>query len=94
MAELRPGGFDRKDGGTSVGSIRRVLASRDALEQAAHKLVELALRGEASDNISAIVLAVEGGRVRAAKARRPSRTKRVGLVPLDRGRRAVDLRMQ
>ena len=53
-------------GGTSVGSIRRVLASSDAPEQA-HKLVELALLGEASDNISAVVLAVEGGRVRAAK---------------------------
>jgi len=58
-------------GGTSVGSIRRVLASRDAPEQIAHKLVELVLRGEASDNISAIVLAVEGGRAHAAKTRRP-----------------------
>jgi protein phosphatase len=55
-------------GGTSVGSIRRVLASRDAPEQVAHKLVELVLRGEASDNVSAIVLAVEGGRVRTARA--------------------------
>ena len=62
-------------GGTSVGSIQRVLASRDAPEQIAHKLVELVLCGEASDNISAIVLAVEGGRVRAAEDRRPSRTQ-------------------
>jgi PPM family protein phosphatase len=62
-------------GGTSVGSIRRVLASRDAPEQVANELVELVLRGKASDNISAIVLAVEGGRVRAAKDRRSSRTQ-------------------
>ena len=62
-------------GGTSVDSIRRVLASRDAPEQAAHNLVELVLRGTASDNISAIVLAVEGGQVRAAKDRRPSPTE-------------------
>jgi len=62
-------------GGTSMSSLRRVLASRDAPEQVAHNLVELALRGAASDNISAVVLAVEGGRVRAAKDRRPSRTQ-------------------
>ena len=61
-------------GGTSVSSIRRVLASRDAPEQVAHELVELVLRGQASDNISAIVLAVEGGRVRTAEHPRPSRT--------------------
>src|SRR5262249_91779 len=35
-------------GGTLVGSIQRVLASRDAPKQSAHKLVELALCGEAS----------------------------------------------
>src|SRR4051812_35301967 len=61
-------------GGASLGSIRRALGSRDAPARIARRLVELALRGEAADNISAIVLAVDDGRAPAAKRRRSSRS--------------------
>jgi serine/threonine protein phosphatase PrpC len=40
-------------------SIRRTLARRGTPEQIAHKLVELALKGKAKDNISAVVIAVD-----------------------------------
>lgn len=62
-------------GGTSERAIRRALGARDAPEQVAHQLVELALRGAASDNISAVVIAVDGGRARAATHRRSSRAQ-------------------
>jgi PPM family protein phosphatase len=62
-------------GGTSERAIRRALGARDAPEQVAHNLVELALRGAASDNISAVVIAVDGGRARAATHRRPARAQ-------------------
>ena len=60
-------------GGASVGSIQRVLGSREAPTRVARRLVELALRGEAADNISAIVLAAENDRAPAARRRRSSR---------------------
>jgi len=48
-------------------AIQGVLGASNTAEQIAHQLVELALRGAASDNISAVVLAVDGGLVHAAK---------------------------
>lgn len=77
---LRPGDrlllcSDGLYGGTSERAIRRVLGGRDAPEQIAHRLVELALRGTASDNISAVVIAVDGGRARAATHRPSSRAQ-------------------
>jgi hypothetical protein len=62
-------------GGASLGSIRRVLGSREAPTRVARRLIELALRGEAPDNISAIVLAVDHAAAPAAKRRRPSRNQ-------------------
>ncbi|HEX8110157.1 MAG TPA: protein phosphatase 2C domain-containing protein [Kofleriaceae bacterium] len=62
-------------GGASMGAIRRVLGSRDTPDRVAHSLVALALKGRASDNISAIVIAVDGSGVRAATRRRPSRAQ-------------------
>jgi serine/threonine protein phosphatase PrpC len=59
-------------GGAPVGSIQRVLGSREAPTRVARRLVELALRGEAADNISAIVLAAENDRA-PARRRRSSR---------------------
>jgi len=47
-------------GSAPIDAIERTLASR-ALDDVAHELVALALRGEATDNISAIVIASEGG---------------------------------
>jgi len=64
--ELRPG--DRlllcSDGlhcFTPEEEIRRVLAGDGTPEAIAHELVELALRGEARDNIAVVVIAVDGG---------------------------------
>jgi PPM family protein phosphatase len=54
--------------------IRRVLAGRGTPAQLAHRLVELALHFSAPDNVSAVVIAVDGGRARAV-ARRPSRAR-------------------
>ncbi len=62
-------------GGTGIGAIRRVLGSSDTPDRVAHSLVALALRGRASDNISAIVIAVDGGPVRAAAHRRSPRAQ-------------------
>jgi protein phosphatase len=42
-------------------SIRRVLGGKGTPEQIAHGLVALVLEGEAPDNISAVVIAVDGG---------------------------------
>jgi protein phosphatase len=56
-------------GGASMRAIKRVLGTRAAPGQIAHKLVELALRGAAADNISAVVIAVDGDRARGAKPR-------------------------
>lgn len=52
-------------GGAPMEDIRRVLGSSDTPERIAENLVALALKGEALDNISAIVIAVDGGRARA-----------------------------
>jgi serine/threonine protein phosphatase PrpC len=46
-------------GGVSGEEIRGVFRMREAPEQTAHQLIALALRGEARDNISVIVLAWE-----------------------------------
>jgi serine/threonine protein phosphatase PrpC len=62
-------------GGAPLGSIRRVLGSREAPTRVARRLIELALRGGAADNISAIVLAVDDGPAPAAKPRRYSRNQ-------------------
>ena len=62
-------------GGAPLGAIRRVLGSREAPARIARRLIELALRGEAADNVSAIVLAVDDGRASAAKRRRSSRNQ-------------------
>jgi protein phosphatase len=61
---LRPGDrlllcSDGLHGAVPERSIRRVLAQRGPPEQIAHRLVALALKGEASDNISAVVVAVD-----------------------------------
>jgi serine/threonine protein phosphatase PrpC len=61
--------------GASLGLIRRALGSREAPTRVARRLIELALQGDAPDNISAIVLAVDGGRASATKRRRPSRSQ-------------------
>ncbi len=66
---LRPGDrvllcSDGLHGYIPARSIRRVLAAEATPEQVAHELVALALRGEAPDNISAVVISVEGGRRR------------------------------
>jgi serine/threonine protein phosphatase PrpC len=62
-------------GGAPMGTIRRVLASRAAPERVAHQLVARVLKGEASDNVSAVVIAVDDRRVRAATQRPSSRTQ-------------------
>jgi protein phosphatase len=62
-------------GGAPLGAIRRVLGSGAAPTRVARRLIELVLRGEASDNISAIVLAVDDGPAPAAKPRRSSRNQ-------------------
>jgi serine/threonine protein phosphatase PrpC len=48
----------------SARSIRRMMAAEGTPEQVAHELVALVLRGEAPDNVSAVVISVEGGRCR------------------------------
>lgn len=53
-------------GGAPMGTIRRVLASRADPERIAHQLVARVLKGEASDNVSAVVIAVDDRRARAA----------------------------
>jgi len=62
-------------GGAPLGSIRRVLGSREAPTRVARRLIELALRGEAADNISAIVLALDDGPAPATKRRWFSRNQ-------------------
>lgn len=62
-------------GGAPMNAIRRVLGSRDTPDHVAHNLVALVLRGKAHDNVSAIVIAVDGGQARAAPRRRPSRAQ-------------------
>jgi protein phosphatase len=56
-------------GGTVLGGIRRLLGSKDAAKHIARDLVDLALKGAARDNISAVVIAVDGGGARAATPR-------------------------
>lgn len=60
-------------GGAPMGGIRRVLGSSAAPELVAHQLVARVLEGEASDNVSAVVIAVDSGRARAATSRPSSR---------------------
>lgn len=75
-------------GGVPAHAIRRVLGASAAPAQIAHELVELALRGEASDNISAIVIGVDSDRPRAATPRPSSRTRvRRARAPAPRKRR-------
>lgn len=62
-------------GGAPMSAIRRVLGSSVAPERVAHQLVARVLKGEASDNISAVVIAVDGGRARAANSRPSSRAQ-------------------
>jgi protein phosphatase len=62
-------------GGVPVGAIRRVLGSSSAPERVAHQLVARVLKGEASDNVSAIVIAVDDGRPDAATHRPSSRAQ-------------------
>lgn len=50
---------DGLHGSVPERSMRRALARRGSPEQIAHRLVALALKGEASDNISAVVVAVD-----------------------------------
>jgi len=59
-------------GGMSERAIQGVLEARDTAEQTAHRLVELALRGAASDNISAVVIAVDNSRDTPVVVTRPS----------------------
>jgi serine/threonine protein phosphatase PrpC len=47
---------DGLHGGVSAEAMQRVLGSPDAPEHVAHQLIELALRGEGADNVSAIVI--------------------------------------
>jgi protein phosphatase len=73
---LRPGDrlllcSDGLYGGAPMGAIRRLLGASDPPERVAHHLVERVLQGEASDNVSVVVIAVDGGRARTA-TRRPS----------------------
>jgi PPM family protein phosphatase len=75
---LRPG--DRlllcSDGlyaGAPMDAIRRVLGASAAPELIAHQLVARVLKGEAFDNVSAVVIAVDGRRARAASSRPSSR---------------------
>jgi protein phosphatase len=56
-------------GGAPMAAIRRVLGSSAAPERVAHQLVARVLKGDASDNISAVVIAVDCGRDRAATPR-------------------------
>jgi protein phosphatase len=74
--ELRPGDrlllcSDGLHGYVPESAIRRVLAGRGVPEQIARRLVELALKGEALDNVSAVVIEV-GGRA-GVEERRPKR---------------------
>jgi PPM family protein phosphatase len=57
------------------GEIGRVLARRGGVEEIAGRLVQLALRCCTPDNISAVVIEVEGGRAGRAAARRPARPR-------------------
>jgi PPM family protein phosphatase len=61
-------------GGAPIRAIRRVLGASAAPEQIAQQLVARVLRGAASDNVSAIVIAVDRGRARAAAPRPRSRS--------------------
>jgi len=70
--KLRPGDrlllcSDGLYGAIPDHAIQGVLGASNTAEQIAHRLVELARRGAASDNISAVVLAVDDDRVHAAK---------------------------
>jgi protein phosphatase len=56
-------------GGAPIDALQRVLGSGDPPKRVAHHLVAQVLEGEASDNVSAVVIAV--GRPRTA-TRRPS----------------------
>jgi serine/threonine protein phosphatase PrpC len=62
-------------GGAPMSAIRRVLGSSSVPERVAHQLVARVLKGEASDNVSAVVIAVDGGRARAATHRPSSRAQ-------------------
>jgi protein phosphatase len=53
-------------GGAPMAAIRRVLGSSAAPERVAHQLVARVLKGDAADNVSAVVIAVDRGRDRAA----------------------------
>jgi serine/threonine protein phosphatase PrpC len=59
-------------GGAPVTAIRRILGSGAAPERVAHDLVARVLQGEAADNVSAVVIAVDGGRARTVPRRRSS----------------------
>jgi serine/threonine protein phosphatase PrpC len=61
---------DGLHGYTSESSIRRVLAGKGTPDEIARGLVELALRSSTPDNVSAVVIEVNGGRAPAAAARR------------------------
>jgi protein phosphatase len=52
---------DGLHGYAPASAIRRVLAGRGGAEEIARRLVELALRCATQDNVSAVVIAVEGG---------------------------------
>jgi protein phosphatase len=56
-------------GGAPMAAIRRALGASAAPEHIAHQLVARVLKGEAHDNVSAIVISVDGGRARAATQR-------------------------
>jgi protein phosphatase len=54
-------------GGAPISAIRRILGATATPELIAHRLVARVLKGEASDNASAVVIAIDGGPVRAAR---------------------------
>ena len=60
-------------GGAPMAAIRRVLGATAAPERVARQLVARVLKGDASDNVSAVVIAVDRGRDRAATLRQSPR---------------------
>ncbi len=61
---------DGLHGYTPTRSSRRVLAGEGTPEQLAHRLIELALRGEAPDNVSAVVVSTGDGAANPGSGRR------------------------
>jgi serine/threonine protein phosphatase PrpC len=62
-------------GGAPKAAIQRVLGASDPPERVAHRLVERVLEGEASDNVSAVVIAVDGGRARPSPRTQARQTR-------------------